>query len=119
MSTHLTEERAERDYDEMITAVGQSPRFYEIVKKKQHFSLTLLALTLGFYILLMLAVAFAPNLVAKPIVEGGVTTWGIIAGFFLIIWTILLTAYYIQKTNRVFDPMNEALLEEAANETLK
>lgn len=119
MSTHLTEERAERDYDEMITAVGQSPRFYEIVKKKQFFSLTLLALTLGFYILLMLAVAFAPDLVAKPIVEGGVTTWGIIAGFFLIIWTILLTAYYIQKTNRIFDPMNEALLEEAANETLK
>lgn len=119
MSTHLTEERAERDYDEMITAVGQSPRFYEIVKKKQYFSLTLLTLTLGFYILLMLAVAFAPNLVAKPIAADYVTTWGIVAGFFLIIWTILLTAYYIQKTNRVFDPMNVALLEEAANETLK
>ena len=81
--------------------------------------MTLLALTLGLYIILMLAVAFAPNLVGMPMSKDTVTTWGIPAGFFLIIWTVLLTGVYVNRTNKVYDPMNEELLKEAANETLK
>lgn len=108
-----------RDYDQMIEAIGKNPKFYDVVRKKQTFSLTLLALTLGFYILLMLAVAFAPNLVGMPISKDSVTTWGIPAGFFLIIWTTILTGYYISRTNKVYDPMTESLIKETADETLK
>lgn len=108
-----------REYDRLVEALNDNPKFYEVVKKKQRFSMTLLALTLGLYIILMLAVAFAPNLVGMPMSKDTVTTWGIPAGFFLIIWTVLLTGVYVNRTNKVYDPMNEELLKEAANETLK
>ncbi len=117
--SHSTKENYNHDYDQMIESIAKNPQFYQVVKKKQHFSLILLALTLGLYILLMLAVAFAPNLVGMPISKGAVTTWGIPAGFFLIIWTTILTGIYVNRTNKVYDPMNEALLKEAANESLK
>lgn len=119
MSTNANKDDYNREYDEMIKAIGSNPKFYEVVKKKQRFSLTLLALTLGLYIILMLAVAFAPSLVGTPISKGSITTWGIPAGFFLIIWTTILTGYYINRTNKVYDPMNDALLKETADETLK
>ena len=117
--SHSHQENYNREYDEMIEAIGNNPKFYEVVKKKQTFSLTLLALTLGLYIILMLAVAFAPNLVGMPISKDSITTWGIPAGFFLIIWTTILTGYYISRTNKVYDPMTENLVKETANETLK
>ncbi len=117
--SHSNQENYNREYDEMIEAIGNNPKFYEVVKKKQTFSLTLLALTLGLYIILMLAVAFAPNLVGMPISKDSITTWGIPAGFFLIIWTTILTGYYISRTNKVYDPMTENLVKETADETLK
>ena len=117
--SNSNQENYNLEYDEMIEAIGKNPKFYEVVKKKQCFSLTLLALTLGLYILLMLAVAFAPNLVGMPMSKDSVTTWGIPAGFFLIIWTVILTGVYISRTNKVYDPMTENLIKEVANETLK
>lgn len=117
--SNSNQEDYKRDYDKVINALGNNPKFYEVVKKKQTFSLILLALTLGLYILLMLAVAFAPNLVGTPISNDSVTTWGIPAGFFLIIWTTILTGFYINRTNKVYDPMTEALVQETTDATLK
>ncbi len=109
----------DRQYDRMVASIDKNPKFKEVVSRKQNFSLTLLLLTLGLYIILILAVGFAPDLVGTPIKEGMHTTWGIPAGFFLIIWTTILTGLYIKRTNEVYDPMTENLLKEAADETLK
>ena len=117
--SNSNQDNTQRDYDAMTIAISKNPKFYDVVRRKQTFSLTLLALTLGLYILLMLAVAFAPNLVGMPISKDSVTTWGIPAGFFLIIWTTILTGFYISRTNKVYDPMTENLIKEAADEALK
>lgn len=104
-------------YDEAIVErIYNDPRFINMVAKKQKFSLILLTLTLGLYILIIAAVAFAPSLVGMPVAEGMVMTWGIPAGFFLIIWTILVTGYYVYKTNTYYDPMSEKLMKEIGNE---
>lgn len=109
----------DREFDHMVESIDSNPKFKEVVRRKQNFSLLLLLLTLGLYIILILAVGFAPDLVGIPMAKGMKTTWGIPAGFFLIIWTTILTAFYIKRTNEVYDPMTEELLEEAANEILK
>lgn len=104
-------------YDEaIVNRIYNDQRFKDMVAKKQKFSFVLLTLTLGFYILLILAVAFAPNLVGMPLAPGMVTTWGIPAGFFLIIWTVMVTGYYVYKTNTYYDPMAEKLMKEIGNE---
>lgn len=105
----------DRQFDEMVDRIYNDPRFKDVVRKKQRFSLWLLLFSLGLYILLILFVGFAPDLVGKPITPQMVTTWGIPAGFFLIIWTIGLTAFYVHKTNTVYDPMTADLLKEIAN----
>ncbi|ELV08785.1 DUF485 domain-containing protein [Wohlfahrtiimonas chitiniclastica] len=106
----------DRQYDVVVHRIYNDPRFKEMVAKKQRFSLWLLLLTLGFYILIIIGVAFAPDLVGLPMASDMVTTWGIPAGFFLIIWTILMTGYYVYRTNTYYDPMTEKLLKEIANE---
>ncbi len=104
-------------YDEVvINRIYNDPRFKEMVAKKQRFSLVLLALTLGLYVLLIVGTAFAPDILGIPLSEKMVTTWGIPAGFFLIIWTILVTGYYVHKTNTYYDPLSANLIKEIGNE---
>lgn len=104
-------------YDEaIVNRIYNDSRFKALVAEKQRFSLVLLALTLGLYILIIVASAFAPNFVGLPLAERMVTTWGIPAGFFLIIWTILVTCYYVHKTNTYFDPKTIRVLKEIGNE---
>lgn len=104
-------------YDEVIVnRIYNDPRFKDMVSKKQKFSLLLLTLTLGLYILLIVASAYAPNILGIPLAEKMVTTWAIPAGFFLIIWTILVTGYYVYKTNTYYDPLTAKLLKEIGNE---
>ncbi len=102
--------------DVVVNKIYNDPRFKDMVAKKQKFSLILLALTLGLYILLIVGTAFAPDLLGVPLSEKMVTTWGIPAGFFLIIWTILVTGYYVYKTNTYYDPLSANLIKEIGNE---
>lgn len=104
-------------YDEaIVNRIYNDSRFKALVAEKQRFSLLLLALTLGLYVLIIVASAFAPSIVGLPIAESMVTTWAIPAGFFLIIWTILVTCYYVHKTNTYFDPKTIRVLKEIGNE---
>lgn len=104
-------------YEAVVNRIYHDPRFKKMVAEKQKFSLILLTLTLGLYVLIIVAAAFAPNFMGTPIAERMVTTWGIPAGFFLIIWTILVTGYYVYKTNTYYDPMTACLLKEIVNES--
>lgn len=110
---------AKRDYDDVVATIAKDPKFHAIVKKKQRYSLTLLALTLGMYLIIILASSFARDLVATPISANMVTTWGIPAGFFLIVWTVGLIALYVNRTNKEFDTLNKELLEEVTHEKFK
>lgn len=104
-------------YDEaIVNRIYNHPSFKALVAEKQKFSLILLTLTLGLYILIIVASAFAPSMVGMPLAENMVTTWAIPAGFFLIIWTILVTCYYVHRTNTYFDPKTIQVLKEIGNE---
>ena len=52
------------------------------------------------------------NSPATPI-GSGVMTWGIPAGFGVIVFTVLITAVYIQRANREFDELTEKVKREA------
>ena len=43
----------------------------------------------------------------------GVITWGIPIGFGVILFTIAVTAYYVQRANSEFDDLSEKVKREA------
>ena len=57
-------------------------------------------------------VAFGGEFLATPLVEGGVTTIGILVGIGVILIAIVLTAIYVWKANTTFDDLTRELLEE-------
>ena len=60
----------------------------------------------------ILLVAFRKDVLATPI-GGSVITWGIPIGFGVILFTIAVTAYYVQRANSEFDDLSEKVKREA------
>ena len=60
----------------------------------------------------ILLIAFEKQVLAARI-GTGVMTWGIPVGFGVIIFTILITAYYVLKANSEFDDLNDKIKREA------
>ena len=60
----------------------------------------------------ILLVAFKKDVLATPIGDS-VITWGIPIGFGVILFTIAVTAYYVQRANSEFDDLSEKVKREA------
>ena len=92
--------------------IGQNPKYQELVRRRTSLaaalSLTMLAIYLGFILL----VAYAPKFLATPL-AGGVTTIGIPIGLFVIISALVLTGFYVNKANTVFDSLTREIVQES------
>lgn len=117
--SNTNQDIAKKEYDELVSTIARDPKFHAIVKKKQRYSLTLLALVLGTYLIIILAASFARDLVSTPLAANMTTTWGVPAGFFLILGTIILVITYVNRANKDFDRLNQELLEEVTHEKFK
>ncbi|MCB2108178.1 MAG: DUF485 domain-containing protein [Rhodobacteraceae bacterium] len=58
------------------------------------------AVTLAAYFLLMLTVAFAPDAITRPIVEGGVTSVALVAGVAALVILVGVSTYFTLTQNR-------------------
>ena len=92
--------------------IEQNPRYQELVRRRTSLasalSLTMLAIYLGFILL----VAYAPKFLATPL-AGGITTIGIPIGLFVIISAFVLTGFYVYKANSVFDSLTREIVQES------
>ena len=93
-------------------AIEQNPKYPELVQRRTSLaaalSMTMLAIYLGFILL----VAYAPKFLATPL-AGGVTTIGIPIGLFVIISAFVLTGFYVYKANSVFDSLTREIVQES------
>lgn len=62
-------------------------------------------------------VAFKPELFAIPLHEHTVITWGIVAALTVMVMAQLLTAIYVIRSNREFDPAAKAIIDHATAAT--
>jgi uncharacterized membrane protein (DUF485 family) len=84
-----------------------SPELRRLVRKRWTISLALCALLFTGYYGYVVAVAVAPEMLARRI--DGVTTLGIPLGVGVIVLAWALTAAYVLWANRVYDPEVAAL----------
>ncbi len=92
--------------------IRNNPKFDELVSKRQRFALVLSVIVLVLFYGFILQVAFFPEMIGWSI-GGGKLTYGVVAGFSLFVFFVLLTWLYVQRANTEFDRLNEALIEDA------
>jgi uncharacterized membrane protein (DUF485 family) len=92
--------------------IAADPNYQVLKAKRLRFGWTLTIAVLVVYYGFILLIAFRKDVLAARIGEG-VTTWGIPIGFGVIIFTIVVTAIYVQRANREYDDLNEKVLREA------
>lgn len=99
-------------HDDLYQRIQESPRFQELVSKRERFAWILSAIMLGLYVAFILLIAFIPELLGARISPDSPTTWGIPIGVGVIISAFVLTGIYVQRANGEFDSMNQAILDE-------
>lgn len=90
--------------------IARSAPFQALVRERSRFTWMLTAIMLATYFGFILLVAFAPEILARPI--GRLTTTiGIPIGIGVIVTGIMLTAIYVHRANRRFDDLTSQISE--------
>lgn len=93
----------EADLAQRIAAL---PEYQELKTKRSRFGWRLTIAMLIVYYGFILLIAFDKELLATRIGQG-VTTWGMPIGLVVIIFTILITAFYVRRANSEFDKLTD------------
>lgn len=99
--------------DSIYLSIQNSPRFKELVTKRERFAWILSAIMLGLYCAFILLIAYGPQILGAKLSPDSSITWGIPLGVGLIVSAFVLTAIYVRRANGEFDELNKAILEEA------
>ena len=94
--------------DDLVQRIASHPKYQELKAKRSSFGWWLtLAMMLVYYGFILL-VAFAKPLVSQRLGDG-VMTLGIPLGFGVIVFTVVITAYYVNRANSEFDDLTDQI----------
>ena len=96
----------------LAESIASDPNYRALRSKRSRFGWTLTIAMLIVYYGFILLIAFRKDLLAVRIGDG-VMTWGIPVGFGVIVFTIVVTAIYVQRANREYDELSEKVKREA------
>ncbi len=97
---------------QQIERILQHPDFKVMEKKKSALSTIFSVLILAVYFTYILLIAFNKPLFATPISSTSVTTIGVMAGFSLIAFAVIITGIYVAKANGEFDKLTQKVVED-------
>jgi uncharacterized membrane protein (DUF485 family) len=91
--------------------IANNPNYQALKAKRTRFGWWLtLAMMIAYYGFILL-VAFNNSFLSQKL-GAGVMTMGIPLGFGVIVFTIVITAYYVNRANREFDALSDAVAKE-------
>ena len=94
--------------DDLVTRIASHPKYIELKAKRSSFgwwlTLAMMVVYYGFIVL----VAFFKPLVSQRLGDG-VMTVGIPLGFGVIVFTVIITAFYVNRANGEFDDLADAV----------
>jgi len=93
---------------ELAKRIARDPNYQELRAKRTRFGWTLTLLMLVVYYGFILLVAFDKPFLARKLGDG-VMTLGIPLGFGVIVFTVAITAYYVNRANAEFDTLSDAV----------
>lgn len=90
--------------NDVVQKIKQNPHYRELVSSRSSFSWLLTFFMMIVYYGFILLTAFNKELLATKI-GSGVTTYGMPIGLFVIIFTIVITGFYVNRANNKFDDL--------------
>ena len=96
---------------ELVARIANNPNYQALRAKRTRFGWWLTLVMMIAYYGFILLVAFNKNFLSQKL-GAGVMTVGIPLGFSVIVFTIVLTAYYVNRANREFDVLSDAIAKE-------
>ena len=92
--------------------IARDPNYQRLRSRRNRLGWTLTLLMMIVYYGFIMLVAFDKSFLAQRMGEG-VMTIGIPIGFGVIVFTIVITAYYVQRANAEFDSLSDAVAKAA------
>ena len=86
-------------------AAERSPEFAELVKRRKAFVLPATVFFLAWFFGFILLTAYAEDFMGESVYEGLTVGYCLAFTQFLMVW--ILTALYLRRADRVFDPLAE------------
>ncbi len=97
--------------NDVAARIAANPKYQHLVSTRSRFGWILTAIMLVVYYGYIAIIAFDKELFAERLGEG-VTTVGIPVGLGTIVFTILITAFYVRRANSEFDRLTEEIIQE-------
>ena len=94
--------------DDLVKRIASHPQYIELRAKRTGFGWWLTLAMMVVYYGFILLVAFNKSFLSQKLGDG-VMTVGIPIGFGVILFTILITAYYVRRANSEFDDLTAAI----------
>jgi uncharacterized membrane protein (DUF485 family) len=98
--------------DPVVDKIQSNPKYLALKSKRSSLGIVLTILMLVVYYGYIALIAFDKAFLGQPI-GTGVTTLGIPLGMGVIIFTIVITAYYVNRANNEFDALTAEILKDA------
>jgi uncharacterized membrane protein (DUF485 family) len=99
-------------HDPVIAKIQNHPKYAELKQARDGFGWQLTIIMLVVYYGYISLIAFDKAFLGQPI-GAGVTSLGIPLGMGVIVFTILITGFYVQRANNIYDALTKEILEDA------
>lgn len=99
--------------DQTYERVVNHPKFAELMRKRNRFSVLLSVIVLTVYYSFVVVAVSQPETFSAPLAEGSRWCIGLVAGFVIQIFAFAMTGVYVRRANGEFDAINRVLIEEA------
>ncbi len=98
--------------DDLVQRIASNPKYQELKAKRSRFGWWLTLAMMVVYYGFILLVAFNKELLSQRLGDG-VMTLGIPIGFGVIVFTIVITAFYVKRANTEFDDLSNEVTKAA------
>ena len=98
--------------NDMATKIAANPKYQKLVRTRSSFGWILTMVMMFVYYGYIALIAFNKEVLSARLGEG-VMTVGIPVGFGVIVFTILITGFYVRRANSEFDQLTREIVEEA------
>ena len=99
--------------DPTLARIEANPTYQLLKRKRNTLGWTLTLLMLVAYYGYIGLIAFDKAFLAQPIGPGKITTVGIPIALGLMVFTIVITGFYVRRANKEFDKLTDEIVEEA------
>jgi uncharacterized membrane protein (DUF485 family) len=92
-------------------AAERSPEFRELIKRRRAFVIPATVFFLAWFFGFILLTAYAPSFMGESVYEGLTVGYCLALTQFIMVWG--LSAWYLRRSDRVFDPLAEKAAQRA------